>query len=101
MSTSRPTSVAALKEAMAGFITEESRSRARAFKLGPSDVVISPYGKCGTTFLQQTVHGLRTRGNMEFREISEAVPWLETAYDLGLGYGGPPQLLASSQVLAG
>jgi hypothetical protein len=89
MSTSRPTSVAVLKEAMAGFITDESRSRARAFKLRPSDVVISPYGKCGTTFLQQTVHGLRTRGNMEFREINEAVPWLETAHDLGLDLEAP------------
>ncbi len=89
MNASRPTSVAELKETIVGMITEESQQRARAFTLQASDIVISPYGKCGTTFLQHVVHGLRTRGDMSFREISEVVPWLETAYDLGLDLDAP------------
>ncbi|MBC7521499.1 MAG: sulfotransferase domain-containing protein [Sandarakinorhabdus sp.] len=45
----------------------------------PSDIVISPYGKCGTTWLQQTFHTLRTGGDMDFDDISRVVPWIETA----------------------
>lgn len=49
-----------------------------------TDVVISPYGKCGTTWLQQTFHTLRTGGDMGFDDISRVVPWIETAPGLGL-----------------
>lgn len=48
----------------------------------PTDVIISPYGKCGTTWLQQTFHQLRTRGDMDFDDISRVVPWIETAPSL-------------------
>ena len=41
------------------------------------DIVISPYAKCGTTWLQQIVHTLRTRGDMDFEDISSVVPWIE------------------------
>ena len=34
--------------------------------------------------MQQIVHGLRTRGDMSFQEITEAVPWLEAAHDMGI-----------------
>ena len=50
----------------------------------PTDVVMSPYGKCGTTWLQQTFHTLRTGGDMDFRDVSEVVPWIETAPALAL-----------------
>jgi hypothetical protein len=50
----------------------------------PTDVVISPFGKCGTTWLQQTFHTLRTHGDMDFDDISRVVPWIETARALGL-----------------
>ena len=50
----------------------------------PSDVVISPFGKCGTTWLQQSFHTLRTGGDMDFDDISRVVPWIETARVLGL-----------------
>ncbi|MES2137288.1 MAG: sulfotransferase domain-containing protein, partial [Pseudomonadota bacterium] len=50
----------------------------------PSDVVISPYGKSGTTWLQQTFHTLRTRGDMHFDDISRVVPWIETSALLGI-----------------
>jgi len=32
--------------------------------------------KCGTTWMQQIVHGLRTRGSMDFNEITRVVPFL-------------------------
>ena len=50
----------------------------------PTDVVIAPYGKCGTTMLQQMFHTLRTGGDMDFDDISRAVPWIEMSPILGL-----------------
>ena len=64
--------------------TEEGRNDWKTFQPRPTDVFITPYGKSGTTWLQQIVHGLRTRGDMDFDDISRVVPWLETSYDLGL-----------------
>ncbi len=56
----------------------------RSFRPRPTDVVITPFGKCGTTWLQQTFHTLRTRGDMDFDDISRVVPWIETSAGLGL-----------------
>ena len=39
--------------------------------------------------MQQIVHGLRTGGDMDFDEITEVVPWLELAHDLGLDLDAP------------
>ncbi|MEM1249623.1 MAG: sulfotransferase domain-containing protein [Acidobacteriota bacterium] len=65
-------------------ISPESVGQGMAIALRPTDVVISPYGKCGTTWLQQMVHTLRTRGDMDFDDISRVVPWIETSTGLGL-----------------
>jgi hypothetical protein len=73
----------------AGMGTAEGIQRALAFKPRPDDVIITPYGKCGTTWLQQVFHGLRTRGDMDFDDISRVVPWIETAYDLRLDLEAP------------
>lgn len=64
------------------FVTPESFRRGLAYQARPSDVFISPYAKCGTTWMQQIVHGLRTGGSMDFDEITEVVPWLELAHDM-------------------
>ncbi|MEZ5596778.1 MAG: sulfotransferase domain-containing protein [Pseudomonadales bacterium] len=56
----------------------------RAYRPRATDIVISPAGKCGTTWLQQTFHTLRTGGDMDFDDISRVVPWIETALSLGL-----------------
>jgi Sulfotransferase domain len=56
----------------------------RAYRPRPTDIIISPYGKCGTTWLQQTFHTLRTRGDMDFDDISRVVPWIETAITVGI-----------------
>ncbi|MFN0094843.1 MAG: sulfotransferase domain-containing protein [Dehalococcoidia bacterium] len=69
---------------MAGMITPEGVAKGIALKLRPTDVVVSPYGKSGTTWTQQIVHTLRTRGDMDFDDISRVVPWIETSHDLGI-----------------
>jgi hypothetical protein len=48
-----------------------------AVDLRRSDVVIAPYAKCGTTWMQQTVHTLRTGGDMDFDDISRMIPFIE------------------------
>lgn len=85
----RPTSLAEIKERTKGMGTDEGRAYGRNFPLQPTDIVITPYGKSGTTWLQQIVHGLRTRGDMAFDDISRVVPWLETSYDLGIDLHAP------------
>ncbi|HEV2365278.1 MAG TPA: sulfotransferase domain-containing protein [Caulobacteraceae bacterium] len=60
-----------------------------AWKPRPTDVVITPYGKCGTTRLQQMFHTLRTRGDADFDDISRVVPWIETSRLLGLDLEAP------------
>src|SRR5690348_4535759 len=63
----------------------EERARSIAsYRPRPTDIIISPYAKCGTTWLQQTFHCLRTRGDMDFDDVSRVVPWIETARQLGL-----------------
>ena len=49
-----------------------------------TDIIITPFGKCGTTWTQQIFHTLRTRGDMAFDDISRVVPWIETSGLLGL-----------------
>lgn len=66
------------------FTPQEIGASIAAWRPRPTDVVISPYGKCGTTWLQQIFHTLRTGGDMDFDDISRVVPWIETAGALGL-----------------
>ena len=80
----RATSLEEMQECLSQFRSPEGMQRARGFRPRPTDVVISPFAKCGTTWVQQIVHGLRTRGSMEFDEITQVVPWLELAYDMGI-----------------
>lgn len=59
------------------------------FRPLPTDVIISPYGKCGTTMTQQAFHTLRTRGDMDFDDISRVVPWIEMSPLLGIDLNAP------------
>ncbi len=85
----RPRSLAEMGQVLRGLVTPEASAHGRAFALEPEDVVISPFSKCGTTWLQQIVHTLRTRGDMDFDDISRVIPWLEVSLDLGLDLGAP------------
>lgn len=84
MTTTRPTTIAQMRAAGDGFATAKGIALGLAYTPDPTDIFISPFGKCGTTWLQQIVHGLRTRGDMGFDEITEVVPWIELAHDMGV-----------------
>ena len=85
----RPTSIEAMCKGLQGFETEEGVRRGLEYQPGPTELFISPYAKCGTTWMQQIVHGLRTGGAMAFSEITEVVPWLELAHDMGTDVNAP------------
>lgn len=63
-------------------IVEESTRHGLAYRAQPSDLFIAPFAKCGTTWLQQIVHGLRTRGDMDFDDICRVIPYLELSHRL-------------------
>jgi hypothetical protein len=81
---SRPRTIAELRTRLPLLHSRESLARARDFRARPTDVFIVTYPKSGTTWMQQIVHGLRSGGSMDFAEICEVVPWLETCVDLGI-----------------
>lgn len=85
----RPASIPEMLERVGNLMSEASVGQALAFQAKPSDVFIATYPKCGTTWLQQMIHTLRTRGDMNFREITEVVPWLELGLDMGIDVHGP------------
>ena len=73
--------------------------KGKDFKPRPSDVIITPWSKGGTTWLQQIAHGLRAGGDMDFEDISEVSPWIEVAdalgIDLNLDQGWEPRIFKS------
>jgi aryl sulfotransferase len=71
------------------FTAEDIGLSIQSYRPRPTDIVIAPYGKCGTTWLQQMFHTLRTGGDMDFDDISRVVPWIETARILGLDLEAP------------
>ncbi len=81
--TPRATTMAEMRALQARMLHSEEIGRGLAFRPRPSDVIIAPFGKCGTTWLQQIFHTLRTRGDTDFDDISAVVPWIETAAALG------------------
>jgi len=85
----RPTTIKEMHERMESFSTDEGWKRGLAYKPDPTDVFIVTPPKCGTTWMQQIVHGLRTRGSMDFDEISSVVPWINMAHDMGIDIYAP------------
>lgn len=88
-SATRPADWERYREVLSRLVSAAGVARGLAFQPHPTDVILSPYAKSGTTWLQQIVHGLRTRGDMDFDDISRVIPWIETAYDLGLDLDAP------------
>lgn len=86
----RPRSLAEMGKALGSVFSPPDIGRAiQSYSPRSSDVIISPFGKCGTTWLQQIFHTLRTRGDMDFDDISRVVPWIETSVFLGLDLEAP------------
>jgi len=85
----RPTSIQEMHERMQNFSTTEGWQRGLDYKPSPTDVFIVTPPKCGTTWMQQIVHGLRTRGSMDFDEIGRVVPWINMAHDMGIDIHAP------------
>jgi|SRR5688572_14549762 len=69
----RPMSIQEMHERFKHFATPEGWQLGLAYKPDPTDVFIVTPPKCGTTWMQQIVHGLRTRGSMDFDEITRVV----------------------------
>lgn len=86
---SRPANAAEFREQLKLMSQQGPIGSVPSFQPGPTDVLISTYPKSGTTWAQQIVHGLRTRGSMDFDEISLVVPWIETAPMLGIDLDAP------------
>ena len=85
----RPTTIQEMKERMENFSTAEGWQKGLDYKPDPSDVFIVTPPKCGTTWTQQIVHGLRTRGSMDFDEITRVIPWINMAHDTGIDIYAP------------
>jgi hypothetical protein len=62
----------------------ESVAEGLAFQPGSTDVFITTYPKCGTTWCSFIAHTLRSRGDLDFDEITSVVPWTILAKDCGL-----------------
>jgi hypothetical protein len=79
----RATTIAEFHALQERMMSRDDVMRGLAFRPRPTDVIITPFGKCGTTWLQQIFHTLRTRGDTDYDDISAVVPWIETAAALG------------------
>lgn len=69
--------------------SDASVAAAKQHTLQSSDVFVVTYPKCGTTWVTQIVHGLRSHNDMGFGEITEVVPWDILALDCGQDINGP------------
>jgi hypothetical protein len=73
-----------MRERQKNMMTEQEFKAGLTLKLRPTDVVITPFAKSGTTWTQQIVHTLRTGGDMDFDDISRVIPWIETSQAIGI-----------------
>ena len=63
--------------------TKEGIEKIEKFTPAPTDVIVVTTPKCGTTWMEQIMHQLRSGGDMTFQDIDDVVPWIELAYDVG------------------
>jgi len=78
--------------------------QALAEPMEASEVVISTFPKCGTTWAGQIAHGLRSGGDVSFSNLSEVFPWFEMGYRFGHDLSRPqkfsPHLFKSHMQLS-
>ena len=72
-----------LRQLFFNVVTYEGRQKTASFVPRPTDVFVATYPKCGTTWMQQIMHQLRSGGDMSYRDITEVVPWIDVAYRSG------------------
>ena len=89
----RPASVEELVERFDAFLTPEGLQTLTDFVPEADDVFIVTPPKCGTTWMQQIIHGLRSGGSMGFENINDVVPWL------GISHVDPRAARATQQTL--
>mmetsp|Transcript_113931 Transcript_113931/g.368128 ORF Transcript_113931/g.368128 Transcript_113931/m.368128 type:complete len:330 (+) Transcript_113931:157-1146(+) len=84
-----------------GMHSERSVAAGRSFKPRPTDVFVVTYPKCGTTWVTQICHQLRSRGHMDFEEIAEVCPWdilaLDCGQDLDADHAWQPRVFKSHE----
>ena len=87
----RPASLAEWQERsqLIAPLLAESAWYGQAFQPHSSDLFVASFAKCGGSWLQQIVHGLRTRGDMNVEDVSKAIPCVEVAHYLGLNLAAP------------
>ena len=68
---------------MSQLATKEGMEKIEKFVPRPTDVIVATPLKCGTTWMQQIMHQLRSGGDMTFQDIDDVVPFIEVAYDVG------------------
>lgn len=93
--------VALMRDRNSRMVSAASERRGRTFTPRSSDVFIVTYPKCGTTWMTQIAHGLRSGGDMKFGEITEVVPWdtlaLDCGQDLDADHAFHPRLFKSHE----
>ncbi len=58
--------------------------KGKSFVPRPTDVILTPWSKSGTTWLQHIFHQLRSGADTTFDDISRVTPWIEVAEALGI-----------------
>jgi len=59
-----------------------SVTASKSWKPRPTDIIITTFHKTGTTWCQQICHQIRTRGHIDFKEITEVIPWIDFAWEI-------------------
>eukprot|EP00210_Caulerpa_lentillifera_P006179 g5903.t1 len=85
-----PKEVKKLSDNLRALIPAEAERYASEYKPKDTDIIVVGSPKTGTTWLQHITHGLRSGGDIDFEEISDAVPSLDYFYRLPeLDIGAP------------
>lgn len=84
-----------------GMHSDRSVAHGRSFRPRPTDMFVATYPKCGTTWVTQICHQLRSGGHMDFGEISEVCPWdimaLDCQQDLDADQIASPRVFKSHE----
>ena len=69
-----------MKKKIKDFFPEEGARISLSFIPQPSDMIVTTALKCGTTWMQQIVHQLRSGGGMDYEDISDVVPYIDLSH---------------------